>query len=133
MIVYLAHPIDSAEDADLQLGEVAEWLLTAGHVVFDPGAAWAVPGGAVPEPGLQAINMAALRGAHAVVALMPEGVPTIGTVIEVVEALNTGQKCLIVTDHAHSWALAWLSHNYDGNARTVNRAELEEGIVWLSR
>lgn len=105
--VYLAHPIDQAMDARVggQVGQIAREIQARGWNTFDPSLAWGIGRGAKPNPGVWAVDYAALRRASAVVAFLPPGVPTIGVPIELDRAIGLGIPTLILGSET-SWALA---------------------------
>lgn len=108
---YLATPIDLhrdravAETRDTIRDELFEMGFSA---VFDPSTAWTISAAAEPSPGLQQVNLAALGAADALVAYLPEGVPTLGVPLEIHYASQMGKPVLIYTGQAsRSWTLAW--------------------------
>lgn len=117
---YLASPIDGVNDGLLTDGRgmVATQRKTAtraldenGFVVFDPSTAWHIGPGLPPDPRLMTINMLVIDRCDAVLALLPLGVPTIGTILEIEYAVRMRKPTIVVTDQAQinkSWALAGL-------------------------
>jgi dUTP pyrophosphatase len=136
MLIYLACPIDQAKDAPRgwllrERRQIAEDLREAGHDVYRPFSAFL--GGAC-GPEIQQVNQTALDAAAGVVALLPAGVPTLGTPVEIDQALRAGKPVLIVTDLTSSaqvnhWAAL-------GECVVVNadRSDaVNQGLVWLQR
>lgn len=111
--IYLAYPIDLSEnDIDLlaEVCFVSECLTEAGFMVYEPGSAFSVPKGALPDPTLQMINNEALRLCSAVVALFPSRCRSVGVPMECERAAQMGLPVLVVRDHP-SWALAGMHNN----------------------
>lgn len=112
-LVYLAGPIDQVND-DLAMGLRAKRasiiiaLEKMNFDVYDPYAAFKV-GKDTPDVGfgshIMAINHAALDASCAIVAVIPKGVPTIGTPMEV-ERSRSIMPTFVVTNVEVSGALA---------------------------
>lgn len=107
-MVYLASPIDQAGgrvELKRQRQEVVDLLTDRGWVVYQPQKAWTVPYGAERGPWIRRVNDAAIREADLVVALMPPGVPSIGTPMEVEYAAGLGKPVYVIGADT-SWHLA---------------------------
>lgn len=89
-LVYVAGPIDQAGPYEEQLAEargaVKDELSAAGFATYDPSLPY-TEGARAPKE-LVAINNAALAEAVGMVAILPEGCPTIGTPMEIQQALE---------------------------------------------
>lgn len=106
MIAYLAHPIDLDDVEGGLLNEVHRDLRHAGFVVFDPAEAFSMPTEAKPDGRVEQVNQTALRLADVAVILQPE-LRTIGTVLEMAAAVQSGKPTVIVSGAiATSWSLA---------------------------
>lgn len=108
---YLATPIDLHRDSGVaEMREtIRDELFEMGFsAVFDPSSAWTLHTNSKPNPGLQQVNLAALGAADALVAYLPDGVPTLGVPLEIHYASQMGKPVLIYTGQARrSWTLAW--------------------------
>lgn len=109
MSVYLAHPIDLAEDGLHGLVEETRQVLGGyGHagrnfLVYDPEMAFKGNGPRLKlTPSLSAyiqeVNHAALVRSEVVVAVLPDGVPTVGTMLEISQARAHDIPVITVTD-----------------------------------
>ena len=96
--VYLAGPIDQdhGREADASKHQARTMLSARGAVVFDPSLAWVA--GAKPGPATQLTNDAAIDNADGVLALLPPGVATVGTPVEVARAAGRGIPVAVVAD-----------------------------------
>lgn len=130
--VYLAYPIDQVGPAHLvYLFEQVEKFkgLVANQVswVFDPGDAFRVNPNMGIDPGLAVINRAALNNAEALVAFLPQGVPSVGVPMEIDRARAQGKAVLVFTD-VDSYMLQMpgvaISKGFDD-------AALLDGLTWL--
>ena len=142
MLIYLAHPIDLADEYGR---EVQDWLrvaLSEIGVIFDPGLAGLAATGTAPTPRLQQINIEVMQKCDITVVFLPDEVPTIGTILELDRCIReTDYKPILVVAGDNiadkSWALSYLI-NLDLNARTrvVQVSALKQewkGIkAWLS-
>ena len=110
---YLATPIDLHEHRETIEGLRDEWTRTAHEMgfsaVYDPSRAWDVKPDATPSESLQQVNLAALQACTALIAILPQGVPTLGVPLEIHMATSLGKPTLVVTDAKPSWTLAWLA------------------------
>lgn len=108
MIGYLAHPIDLYETVDISIGKITLDLVESGFVVYDPFLAFAVPKTATPTPAISRVNEEAMRQADVFVIVEPEA-RTIGTVLELAYAVQSGKPTVVVTAAlGRSWSLAGL-------------------------
>lgn len=114
MLCYLAGPIDQAH-GDSELGrlraEAMAHLNEEGFAVFDPSKAFSVPTDMEANGSIQRVNFAAIDRADAVLALLPSGVPTTGTPMEVMYAHGVHKPVSVITD-MNSWALQGLDDVY---------------------
>lgn len=110
---YLATPIDLHEHRETIEGLRREWTDTAIKMgfsaVYDPSKAWTLDIKAKPSESLQQVNLAALQACTALIAILPEGVPTLGVPLEIHMATSLGKPTLVVTDAKPSWTLAWFA------------------------
>ena len=101
-VIYLARAVDAAgQDAAVvrKIEEVvSDWAAEAGHVVYRPGAAWAVP--KVPTPGsafaLCAVNEAARKAADVVVAIVSQTMHSVGVPAEIGASLSEGRRVALI-------------------------------------
>lgn len=129
-LVYLAGPIDQMgrEEPWTIRRRVRECLTHAGATIFDPVAAFAVPDGIeFDNAALYRINMRALSLADGMLALLPRGVPTIGTPIEIDRAIGMGTPVAIVGGE-QSFQLAGMLEDESLAARFT---EIPEAVQWL--
>lgn len=108
MIAYLAHPIDLIDDAELesQCDQIQFALRKCGFTVYLPGMAFVVGDEAKPDGRISEVNETALRLADVVVVVAPEE-RTIGTVLEMATAVQSGKPTVIVSRAIDtSWSLA---------------------------
>lgn len=97
MLAYLAGPIDFCGDMPI----VDEWrslakgaLVDHGFAVFDPTLPYVNPMG---SPGrVHAINTASVASADALMAVLPPGVPTVGTPMEIADAHRLGRPVVVI-------------------------------------
>lgn len=138
--LYLAAPIDAATPAQkLRIREGIESIAVwAGgqpefNCIFNPAEAWTLAGGEVTRH-LQQVNLAALDACAAVVAYLPQGVPTIGVVTEIAHARETEKPVLVVVDEpSRSWALAHILER-DGypahrSIATIDQLQRDEVVM----
>lgn len=123
-LIYLAHPIDQAQAAE---DTVNYWAVVAkqsateqGHGLYLPTSAFHLDGGAeqiqrAQDQGwidsVNKINHRALALCGGVLALLPNGVPTIGTPIEIERASGQGIPVAVVTNTV-GWTLHGLAQTY---------------------
>lgn len=107
--IYIASPLDQNPD---RLGDVPDLiaaLFDAGATaVFNPGTAWTLqdPNG-FSHKQVQDVNVAALQAADGVLAVLPLGVPTVGTPMEILLA-RQASKPVVVVGTRNLVALTWL-------------------------
>lgn len=127
--VYLAQPIDQTsatvdrghETAEL-VQDVRDALSVAGYNVYSPARAWVCDGS--PEPAVQRINEHALRDCDALIAVLPEGIASIGVPMEILLAAQAGKPVVVITT-VRSFALS----NLEGVEVTD---DIEHGLQWLA-
>lgn len=106
-LVYLAQPIDQAAGKAriTRVRQVAEDLLAlGGFAVYRPAHAFHKFGQGrkfthAEAESVDAINAAALSYCESLVAVLPSGVATLGTPVEIERYLTAGKPVAIVTDH----------------------------------
>lgn len=130
---YLATPIDLHGHREAIEGLRKEWTDTAIEMgfsaVYDPSKAWTLDIEAKPSESLQQVNLAALQACTALIAILPEGVPTLGVPLEIHMATSLGKPTLVVTDAKPSWTLAWFARG--GSLYT--RDDLEGFVVHVAK
>lgn len=127
---YLAAPIDHgnlpSRWPDLRT-RVAQELLTSETVtaIYRPDQAWQV--GPEPEafPHLQWVNQCALEAASVLVAFLPTGVPTIGTILEIQSALQLRIPTVLVLDEGAATRSFSLNHLLASHTDLCRVAEVE--------
>lgn len=102
MFVYLARPIDQSNEnswLDQMDRAIAFKLSMVGYGAFRPYTAYmARIGDASHAQFVDRINTEALRNADALLAILPAGVPTLGTPVEISTALQLNKPTVIITD-----------------------------------
>lgn len=109
MFAYFAHPIDQAGNPPRmrkQIASVRYICANAGIGLFRPGTAYQIETRSQTDhpvtPGdlmvVNAINQAAVWECDALVALLPNGVATLGVPAEIEAALTYGKPVLILTE-----------------------------------
>ena len=101
-LVYLAEPVDGASE---RYGDHLAHVLANhyGWVLYRPSRAFNV--GETKSSRLYDVNMTVLEKADAVVALLPDGVQTIGTVEEITLARAWKVPTVVITDNDRSWQI----------------------------
>lgn len=98
-LVYVAGPIDQAGPYEAELAQlrtkVKDELSAAGFGTYDPSLPYQ-GGGFRDAHAIHQINTAALREAAGMVALLPAGVATIGTPMEVQQAHDLGIPVVVI-------------------------------------
>lgn len=109
MFIYFAHPIDLANGHPLQDQLKKTIHLTEdaadaeGHSLFRPGRAYRLgyDSMGLPDPAdqlvLNSINQYALAASNALVAILVDGIPTLGVPAEIEQALDMNKPTLILT------------------------------------
>jgi dUTP pyrophosphatase len=110
LFVYLARPIDQAGESSW-LGSLAihieQKLALAGYGAFRPAEAYvANPGDLDHAAFIDETNNQAIYRASAFVAILPQGMPTLGTPVEISAALMLNKPTVIFTDITRSVQLA---------------------------
>lgn len=97
MLAYLAGPIDFCGDTPV----VDEWralalgaLIDAGFAVYDPARPFR--NAMVAPRSAHAINTAAIANADALMAVLPPGVPSVGTPMEIADAHRLGRGVVVI-------------------------------------
>ncbi len=112
MFIYLAHPIDQVNGTTSWLGSFIDTLKyrlsLAGIGAFLPGGSYlANPDDKSHADAINQINGVAQWTAHATVAVLPAGVPTLGTVAEIANSIGANKPTVIFTDihsvQIHAW------------------------------
>lgn len=105
-VCYLAGPIDQATDGAWKTvrTRLTHELRTLGFDVFRPDRAWDC---ANKSAGVQTVNDAVIRKCQLLAAVLPAGVPTLGTPVEVETAIRNRTPVLIVTDLESVQINAW--------------------------
>lgn len=133
-LVYLASPIDFAakEQSYIDRWRIAVEVELSGRgwTVYRPHNAFRTYG--VEASDIYAANMRVLKGAAALVAILPAGVQTHGVPAEIQYAIGEGIPVLIFTEKYGATAAGWDSHvgvkirNYAGGyVRPNSRTETE--------
>ena len=97
--VYFAHPLDQAHEHSLVLVDQVRYELGAAHLTsFQPGKSWLLGGNAdlAGRAAIASVNEAAQRACDATVAVLPDGVPTLGTPAEIERGLQWGKPVVLV-------------------------------------
>ncbi|HEU5046121.1 MAG TPA: hypothetical protein VFT75_18520 [Nocardioidaceae bacterium] len=136
-MIYIAAPIDQAAGTEGAAGiadrkhQIRQQLRRYGIGSYDPAAAFIVGQGQQPTRELANINNFALGRSAGMVALLPPGVPTIGTPMEIERAAHNGKPVLIVGGDG-SWELAKYQ-NWQHVLRTDwgSVGQQEQGLDWL--
>lgn len=134
MMLYYAHPIDQANESvdRIAYGSVRRDLLNEWEWVYDPAGAFSSTHGTY-EPRVQDVNDIALLEADAVFALLPHGVPTIGTVTEIHKAAQAGKPVMVycqtrpiglgrMPENVHFWMADTAPGNRHADIRDASRA-----------
>lgn len=97
MMLYFAHPIDQDNGQLARIGNsnVRRDLLEHFDWVFDPAGAFTATSPPIYDARVQDINDLAILEADAVFALLPPGVPTVGTVTEIHRAAQAGKPVTV--------------------------------------
>lgn len=125
--VYIASPIDQAgSDPRLAIWRrAARYELRAHGVVgYDPSTAFVVGADCQANEHVNVINNTALGRSSGLLAVIPKGVPTVGTPMEIERARRHDIPVAVVTDAADQiWALhQWGIQTFD-NSR--------DAVLWL--
>lgn len=129
-LAYLASPIDRAghNKTLVQAKALAtELLVTQGIGIYRPDLAWNVAG-LSSSPTLQRLNNWAVDECDALVGVLLNDVPTIGTLLEIQRAIDAEKPVLLLTDINGSWALHQLIADAP-NLTTMDATKLEAFAV----
>lgn len=116
MFVYFAHPIDNAQNLN---HDALEWvrhqiIAQDGDVIYEPAQAFTVTDVRDPRRAgmvINRVNATALGHADLVVAYVPDDVPTVGTIVEIIQAIELNIP-VIVYGNRNSLVLAGLAHEH---------------------
>lgn len=103
-VIYGAGPIDLGKDIPNWRGQLVELLGKAGvdAVMFDPSTSYKLSRLGTQadrrDAYIEAVNRQALEMADIMVVVLPHGVQSIGTPIEIDMASNLGKKIILITD-----------------------------------
>lgn len=131
-LVYLAGPIDRAGGSAGLMAmklDASFCLQTLGFSVFDPSSAFRVIPGAEVDNRIFRINQGALNRCDGMLALLPDGVPTIGTPMEMGRAIDMYGIPVAVVGGEGSWHLA----GYDTNRDVQLFSNVKGACQWLSK
>lgn len=132
-LAYLAGPIDQAGNreelwTDRQRARLL--LREAGFVVYDPSQAFTGSIESLREaddPRIGQMNWKALFAADAVMAMLPRGVPTIGTPMEMMAAVQNGTPVAVIGAQG-SWQVAEM---VGPQVWQFDEDELAQAVKWL--
>lgn len=141
-LAYLAAPIDlgSLDEQWVALrSAVADRLLSCGAVtaIYRPDQAWSVGPDPVAFPELQWVNQCALEAASVLVAFLPTGVPTIGTILEIQAAAQLRIPTVLVLDEGAATSSFSLNHLLASHtdlcrvAEVGSEEDLENLTAWV--
>jgi hypothetical protein len=102
----MAHAIDFKGPGNDQSDAVRFELLLAGHAVFDPATAWAVPDMSIPNGRLMASLYRVIDFMDGLIAVIDRDCPTVGTILELNHAKQIGMPVVVCGNVEGSWALA---------------------------
>lgn len=135
-LIYLAGPIDQVgrEELATDRRRAKDLLTNAGFTVYDPSTAM-VAGAAAglrdrpDDTRVYQIHRDALRRSDGILALLPSGVPSIGTPMECEQAVETWNLPCVVVGGAglESWYLA----GRPDRILTVREEEMAVAVQWL--
>jgi len=130
MLIYLAQPIDQADERSKRMAELASaTLVEAGATVFRPALAF--DSGGDPAGIGQAINRLALREADGVMAVLKHGVPSIGVPIEIQWAVDNGKPVALATDLEVSMLIDNWKMNDNFREVPLDGPGVRSGAQWL--
>lgn len=123
-MVYVATPIDFNEGGDaLVCWEIQRECKKRGWVTYTPAHAFQT-NGAEPDPRVTRVHFKAMTQCDAIIAYLPERVPSIGVPMEIEQARAAAQIPVVVVEGYGSWALQ------RPGVHQVKTAE--EGVAWLA-
>lgn len=97
-MVYLAGPIDGNSSGSFDwVADASKLLLAKGITSFRPHYAYSAPD-ITTAPRVRAINRKAIRESNALLAYLPRGVMTIGTIREIEYAKTKGKDVIVFSD-----------------------------------
>lgn len=108
LVAYLAGPVDQAGGHDQPWRTAVDSNLRAqGFIVFRPWEAFSLNAAQVrPDHRVEQVNRHALGLADVLIAMLPGGVPTIGTPMEIEYALQQGIPVVVLTNNTGSFSLS---------------------------
>jgi len=131
-MVYLARPIDLADGLPNWLYDAASMvedeLVLGQHDVYRPAHAFRA--GEV-SAAIQHVNEFALASARGGVALLPAGVPTLGTPDEIAQLVRSARPSLIVTDIEVSAVLRSWERWTHVKVVYPDVGEIKAGAAWM--
>lgn len=139
--VYHARPIDQVKRTGQPLSTSSVVSNAKGKsraAWFNPSKAWMLTNGPYPDSKLQRINHHILGMCDRLVAELPADVATIGTILEISEAVKLEIPTLIVTDIVESWALEYLEKPsmvsiVNLNELTTLPGDIDEAVESIAR
>ena len=142
MLIYLAHPIDQAQQRHTRsiLVQVVAHILEAGrqqgHGFYRPGGAFNLPAPPWDDDLVRAvdlINQQAIFECHGVLAVVAPGIPTLGTVSEIETALLLNRPtCIVTTEELVSIQQKHLGISFGYGCKTI-RVRTMVGRTWTDR
>lgn len=99
MIVYLAAPIDFAKDGKIDKYKAEVYgSFRESAWIYDPSSAWTAPQDLDPDGVVHQANLAVLRKANLVIAILVRGTLTVGTVLEIQDAVDANIPVCVLGD-----------------------------------
>jgi len=142
MLIYLAHPIDKntrkyRTTLDQQVSYVRHLMKGKPHVLFHPGQAFVVGGGAKVDHTIETINRKAQETADAVLVLLPRGAKSWGVPAEIERARHLHQPVAIISDESPTWAMptpqeplvAWYKPDSGNYSKAIKFLEQNAGYT----
>lgn len=98
--VYVAHPIDQVPNGKVRqvVTELKVELKRKGLGSYDPGLAFTVGDGQEVSKEIRQVNNWALGRCAGLIAILPAGVPSVGTPMEIERARHNDIPVLVITD-----------------------------------
>lgn len=110
-LVYVAYPIDFGNELGSKPAKIAaEFLADLGWTTYLPGEA-ITPAVAVPVSSIiSSVNQAVMQLADIVIALWPEGVPSVGVPLDIEYAQGIGRPTYVI--HTGWLDASWSAHHW---------------------